>query len=269
MWSVLRSVLLLFALASCAVDSGANLRAHVNKGVSGYTGRVFPISPPVKIRFAPVKEFRFTKRSYVSSSGGVVGDSSSDYVGSIALYGDLLQWSFAGPPANPVLAVRYVIDKRGFLKGNVQVDAFGKVLSNEEKQFVERLKTSVRDGLTVFPEGKISTGDEVFSPEQYAEASAKIYPDITFQKNTYSGRAVGVSNEFNRPNLVVKYSGLVEAKGGALGQAAIEVTGHQVFDLGTGLPISRFLRFTISGIKDGVRFTSEQITSWKVTEVQY
>ena len=34
MWSVLRSVLLLFALASCAVDSGANLRAHVNKAVS-------------------------------------------------------------------------------------------------------------------------------------------------------------------------------------------------------------------------------------------
>ena len=182
----------------------------------------------------------------------------------------------ATPARNPLLAVQFVIDERGEIKGDVQVDTFEKkILSIKENQIVESLKIVFRGLLSVFPEGHISTGDEVFSPEQFAEqygkSVAELYPNstITFLKNTYSGRAVGISNEFNRPNLVVKLSGLMEMKFGRDGQGAVETTGHEVFDLGTGLPISRVRHYTLSGIKDGERITAEQITIWKVTEVQY
>lgn len=268
MLNILKSTILVLVLAGCA-DTGDDLRARVTTGVAGYTGRIFPISPPVKMRFAPVKEFRINARSFTKTPNGETENRSFDLAGSITPYGELLQWQFGTPAANPLLVVRFVIDRRGAIKGNIQVETFDHILADKEKRLVEGIKMIFQDFLSVFPEGKISNGSEVFPPEQYAKRAAKMWSNISLEKNTYVGRAAGISYEFNRPSLVVKFSGVLEVKTGDNRRVAIRTTGHRVFDVGTGLPVSHLFHMTASGVKDGKTFTAEQISSWEVVEVRY
>lgn len=269
MLNILKSTILVLVLAGCA-DTGDALRARAATGVAGYTGRIFPISPPVKMRFAPVKEFRISARSYTKNANGEIENNKSfDLAGSIMPYGEHLQWRLGTPATDPLIIVRFVIDRRGAIKGDIQVDTFDHTLSDQEKRLVERLKILFLEFLSVFPEGKISNGSEVFSPEQTTKVAAKMYPNLSLEKNTYAGRAVGISYEFNRPNLVVKFSGTLEGKAGNNRRMAIRITGHRVFDVGTGLPVSHLLHMTASGIKNGRAFTAEQISSWEVVEVRY
>ena len=226
MLNILKSAILILVLAGCA-NAGDELRAKSATGVAGYTGRIFPISPPVKMRFAPVKEFRAAVRFYKKNPNGKIEDSSYEFSGSIVPYGELLQLRLGIPAADPLVVIRFVVNRRGAVKGDVQVETLGRVLSDKEKRIVESLKISFQDFLSVFPEGKISNGSEVFSAEQYAKTAAKRYPGMSLEENTYAGRAVGISYEFDRPNLVVKMSGDIEVKAGSNWQAVVTRQGSR------------------------------------------
>lgn len=237
----------------------------VDTEFGGYAGPVEPSTAPVRLSLTEPGEFAMSVRVTGSRNDySLQGLGGTVRVGADVLW-DLSILTFEDRRRRlsalrpPLVAGRMTTTETGTVRG-VALDfpalreRGGAVPARGDAEY-ETLADSLRYLAAPLPADSVAVGDDLGPPIAVQRLTARTSADI--QRNDIGTRLAGATSYGERSALLAVYDGGMLLANGA-DRVALQIAGHAVYDLETGLMLRSILRLTWRGQVDGVA-TDEQI----------